>query len=589
MNKRRVKRKCLCLTLNCAQRTSVSVLLAHTGLQSTILVDSNDLIPSKNGKRGGAKTANSSPFLNNKSKLFNASTPRSIPSSPALGAIGSPSLNARQAPTSVPTPNNLKLEALRTPLAHLLALGETKEADLRKKIRCSSGDLLQVLQRIGLPSRSGPGWGLSDRSYKELDVYKFPYPSNNDRAIAVANAVAAFDRLRLARDDKRWQLLLPKEERGKGKILSKLSLHTGPMQRATPTIQVTDERGAESDVAGNVSSQQNSIRKKAVEKSALGKDGLPKRKPGRPPKSAAAKAQDKETKAPKKKSAATQPEGKYKSAEVIVDSDSDIDMEDIVNPKPQEQKTVAPLTSHKSDVKDSKSITVKARDEPKKKVLPTKPKPQKVTRPVETVKAKPQAAKPVHKPQSQGSPDTSPQKRSPLGSTPPMNASDIDESSSSSSTPLMHQVRKNSLAAQHQKLNGVVRGVVLGDSSKNSLKRKADDGDRHYANSGSSQSSPSHNYFQPATKRHHQDDIANSPPSDSSLSTSPGLPSYMEKAQQFKKYHLKYARLYKQLQQSKVRKQDDLAKIKRMQAVLENLKQEIMSAAVNDIAKAARR
>merc|ERR1711881_404091 len=60
--------------------------------------------------------------------------------------------------------------------------------------------------------------------------------SEEDRQAAIENAIRAFDRMRLPKDDPLWQKLLPKADRGKGITLSKLALKD-PAKMSTPTVK----------------------------------------------------------------------------------------------------------------------------------------------------------------------------------------------------------------------------------------------------------------------------------------------------------------------------------------------------------------
>lgn len=157
--------------------------------------------------------------------------------SPALSAA-SPKPNA---PTSAPGPSSLSIvqKAIRVPLLHLLAVKPAKLQDIVRKIRAPKNDILVVLGKIG--KELGGEWKLSDKSFKELDVFKFPYPSDEIRKHAIDNATRALDRQRLDPKDKIWQKLLPEEERGKGKVVSKLSLGAAAavQKAATPTVKPT--------------------------------------------------------------------------------------------------------------------------------------------------------------------------------------------------------------------------------------------------------------------------------------------------------------------------------------------------------------
>lgn len=148
----------------------------------------------------------------------------SQPPSPSLSAMGTPRLGA--APTSAPlSEDEVRLKAMRKPLVHLLAIGPTTKEEIRSKTHIPKDDLDVILQKVG--KQVDGKWQLAERAFKELDVWNFKYPSESDREATVDNAIRAYDRLRLGKEDNLWQLLLPEEERGKGKVLSRLHLNGG--------------------------------------------------------------------------------------------------------------------------------------------------------------------------------------------------------------------------------------------------------------------------------------------------------------------------------------------------------------------------
>ncbi|KAF2091201.1 hypothetical protein K490DRAFT_33388 [Saccharata proteae CBS 121410] len=161
----------------------------------------------------------------------------SYPSSPALGSTAASPVPGR-APTSAPTSHLPSLQqAIRKPLLHLLAIRPARPTDLVQKLRAPRDDVLAVLRKIARPMGTDDSgeWKLDNKSFKELDVWKFSYPTGNDRQAAIDNAVKAFDRQRLDPQEKEWQLLLPAEERGKGKSLSRLHLGGGEGAEKAPT------------------------------------------------------------------------------------------------------------------------------------------------------------------------------------------------------------------------------------------------------------------------------------------------------------------------------------------------------------------
>ena len=121
-----------------------------------------------------------------------------------------------QAQTSAET--EAKMNALRAPLIHLLALGSDSERNIALKTHAPVDLCLRILQRIGNRARAGNHWQLVDDIYRELDLWKFPYGSQKDRDTAIENAKAAFVRLSLPAGAPEWDLLVKPEDRGKVKV-----------------------------------------------------------------------------------------------------------------------------------------------------------------------------------------------------------------------------------------------------------------------------------------------------------------------------------------------------------------------------------
>lgn len=128
---------------------------------------------------------------------------------------------------------------MRTVLVHLLAIKPLSEQDIVSYTHIPKSHLAPLLPKIADKSASNT-WELNNKSYKDLDPWTFKYQSEVKRQTVIDNAIRAFDRARLDKDDKHWQLLLPREERGKGKVLSRL--HLGVERRdqlGTPALAAT--------------------------------------------------------------------------------------------------------------------------------------------------------------------------------------------------------------------------------------------------------------------------------------------------------------------------------------------------------------
>jgi RNA polymerase II elongation factor ELL len=152
---------------------------------------------------------------------------RSVPGSPSFAAAWT----SRTAPTSAPLlsssfqgEDKIKLDAISIPLLHILAIRPTTPALASKMLRAPLIDCEKLMHKHARDTRDNNGFKeLKERSYRELDVWKFPYKTQEDRQKAIDHAVQAFDRMRIEKKDHAWQLLLPEGKRGKGKVLSKLN------------------------------------------------------------------------------------------------------------------------------------------------------------------------------------------------------------------------------------------------------------------------------------------------------------------------------------------------------------------------------
>ena len=555
--------------------------------RTVFIKDRSTLPPIKGEKRPRNKTA--ALLKSHRVGLFNKNnaTTRSMPASPSLGASKS-SLPSAAALTSVPAPldeKSKKLQALKTPLLHLLAVRPVSVKFLSQTLNCTTDECMQVLSKFGKEARLDPSkFDLTDRGFKELDVWAFKYPSQDDRQAAIDRAVSAYDRLRLSREEKIWQVLLPKEERGKGKILSKLQLHNGPIQKvSTPRINVqpTEDSNNGGYATGNDSetrrdrlapsdaepmarsASQDPIKKKRVsEKEAQSKRLLSKNPKKATPAVKAKESKPAKGKEVKKETLAT--EGKIKSAEFVHDSDEDVEMEDTITLDVQSVKPKATTNAGKVPPKKLAKTTTKSASNP------VNPRTVEVDGRKEqtSVPGSKARGKPTPSPSSSGTKHglsdanrgstsmkrtyshqrttSSPIKPSPLGSSPPTNASDFDNegpsllASSSSSSPLMTQARNNSDTPTHKP--GVARKIVkpVQNTSEHTLKRKANDLDSGIHDHDTSIA----NDHEPVAKRH-QTSAVSPPTSDRSGSVSPPVAGQMiEQAQKFKAYWAKYEQLY---------------------------------------------
>jgi len=147
-----------------------------------------------------------------------------------LGAI-------TRTPAQTSAETEAKMNALRAPLIHLLALGSDSERNIAMKTHAPVDLCLRILQRIGNRARAGNHWQLVDDIYRDLDLWKFPYGSQKDRDLAIENASAAFARLGLPKDAPEWDLLVNPVERGRVKAGPPPS--TLPKQKPLPNLNIS--------------------------------------------------------------------------------------------------------------------------------------------------------------------------------------------------------------------------------------------------------------------------------------------------------------------------------------------------------------
>lgn len=528
-------------------------------------------------------------------RLLRTAASRSLTSSPTLGAPKSPA--PVPTPTSAPssqTKTSTRLDAMKTPFIHLLAIRAVSTKFLARQTRSTIEDCATLAQKYGVENRlNREKFDLKDKAYKNLDVWDFPYPTQEDRQEAIENAISAFDRMRISRTDKLWQMLLPKEERGKGKCLSRLNLRAGPIKKpALPKAQVdgSDDTGKDSDTTGNETDRRTGTGAASKGSSAASRSAAttPKSRIEKEPAKKAAKGKSANNstltgRITKKTGGnpAAKSESKFKSAEYVRDSDDeDDDMPDaasspLTRPPPSKQtKTAAPKKSQ-APVKPRSAATTTAA------TTKASSKPQTATPKLESSRT-------ASSKQPASRLSTSPQKPSPLGSSPPANASDVfgrsrsnsnNQSSSSSSSPLISQLARTNKAIsgtfpRTAKPATTTNGVSRPVSVSNPLKRKAES-DRLAAppvTAGRTTGNLEH-------KRRRAVSTASS--GGSTGSASPPMSQELlrqklwDKSQQFKQFYAKYSALHTKLETQANPSHADLEKLQKQHARLHQMKQEI--------------
>lgn len=143
----------------------------------------------------------------------------SLPTSPSLHDITSPSLN----PTLTASQQAMeRAKEQRVILVHELAAKDRSTEYLRKKWEGNEHDFRPTLEKVAEHNAASDTWTMRKTYWKELDVWSYNYPSQEERQNAIDNAIRQYDKQRLSSSEAVWQKLLPKEERGRGKCLSRL-------------------------------------------------------------------------------------------------------------------------------------------------------------------------------------------------------------------------------------------------------------------------------------------------------------------------------------------------------------------------------
>ena len=546
----------------------------------------------------------------NHRRLLSQGVTRSSPASPSLTASRSPS-HLTSLSVSAPPEDDAKrqkLQAIRVPLVHLLATRPLSARYLSQKINCTEADCKEILKKVGQRGLDDSKFDLAKQAYKELDVWSFDYSSQDDRELAIGKAISAFDRQRIGKDDHLWQMLLPRAQRGKGKCLSKLNLQAGQAKKAmTPKINVQDtdrpptaskastlegdksHRLAPSDAEPMARAQSQSQHKKSSvkDKEAQGKKvaEVAAKKPIALSK--VTKANNISNTAKKTVTKPGIPQGKIKSAEFVHESDDDSD-DQVSAPKKSTPKAVSrPTPTHSSTTASKPKAPAQKEDRPKfereesavaKKGIAMKKLPStgSSTESKSNKSDSSQEAVPMAKSQSRQRTTSSPHKPSPLGSSPPANASDMDVDvqspppSSRSSTPLIAQAQKTKIP------NGIKQNPGhLRTPSDSPLKRKANELDSGIHDHSGMTANDRNTTKRPKTSP------MSPPTSDSSTGGRKVAPlnsakrSTVDMAKQFKRIYEKYYKTDRELRAMERPPPDRVVELVKMRNKLIQMKTEI--------------
>lgn len=211
--------------------------------------------PAPNGKSTAKRTAGSlQKALSDRRSPFNRSSLSPLPTSPAISNAGSPSLLPTDAASQQVAEKN---KQARSPIIHELAFKEQSYDMLWQKYPGSSeADFKNALDKVADLDEDTHNYILRKKYWRELDVWRHDYASDEERQQAIDNAIRQFDKMRLSTTEPEWERLLPREERGQGRILSKVQVSIAK-GAAAPKIRVqkADDSSAESGHANHYSSE----------------------------------------------------------------------------------------------------------------------------------------------------------------------------------------------------------------------------------------------------------------------------------------------------------------------------------------------
>ncbi|KAI1492800.1 hypothetical protein F5X96DRAFT_677542 [Biscogniauxia mediterranea] len=428
-------------------------------------------IPKRGGK-GKLPTGKSA-----MSTVLSSSTTRSLPTSPALNGVSSPN-PAFSASQQVLEKN----KGQRLVLVHELAARDRTLEYLKDAWMGPEEEFQSTLEKVANYEAPAKKYSLNKKYWKELDVWNYDYDSPEDRQAAIDNAIKQYDKQRTGTSDPAWERLLAPDDRGKGIILSKLqaTLAKGNITPA-PRISVQKpEEGAKSDAdskaKGEAMSRSNSQPTSNKPKKVSEREAQTKRLLSSNPKKPAPKK-------PTSKVKAAEEKGKrVLSEEFVFDSDSSGDEAPLSQstsvapkPKPVERPVERPVEKVAEKPKPSPAPSPTPVMKPKAKPVVRAPrapvkasattnssqkrtredddsssssgaplskriKPKELPRPVSDARAsKHRASDASQNSRATGttgagsssfsikSKNTSPAKSSPLASSPPTNASDLDD------------------------------------------------------------------------------------------------------------------------------------------------------------------
>ncbi len=408
---------------------------------------------------------------------------RSTPSSPFLGASQSPAIGPTSASKSSVSKDQIRLNAIKIPFLHLLAVKPLTPKVLAETLRASEEDCEKLVRKYGKDVQEANGkQELKEKAYRELDLWRFPYPSQTDRPTAIDRSISAFDRMRISTSDLIWETLLPVKERGKGKgsELSRLKIGQAGLNGVTPKLgwgqggpqSVTDTETDQGKPAGKAKGSRTKTKPRSGTNEELEKDSTVRKGATKQLKEV---VHGKDTLKREKKK--PQPNGKFKSSEVVEDSDEEL--EGVKTPSEDTMKSKkASNTKIKTSTRDqsSKPTTAIPSTKPTTSSSNASAKVSGTLMP-NSAMARPRSESITNQKSPRLRTDSSPQKPSPLASSPPTNATDLDNTQSSKTNSLSSAISSPAISRPRDRGQKSSAPSKTSDSklASSTLKRKAED------------------------------------------------------------------------------------------------------------------
>ncbi|TDZ60552.1 hypothetical protein CTRI78_v004911 [Colletotrichum trifolii] len=497
---------------------------------------------------------------------------KSSPSSPALVAVGSPQTNPVLSASQQVVE---KFKEQRSMIVHELAVQDQTSNYLEGLWEGKQEDFKPALEKVAQFEAGTQKWSLRKNYWKELDVWKYDYDTQDTRQKAIDNAIRQFDKMRLATTEPEWQKLLPKEERGKGKILSKLQANIAKASSAAPPPKIKVQKA---DDATSDNGDEDVLKTKGGESMSRSSSNP---LPPKPKKADTAKRLLSTTRkavppkpAPKaKEKPPTGKNGRVLSAEFITNSDSDSES--------SEDKPMASIAAAKPrPVPASLPKKPDTSLPPKPKIAPPKPR----ARPVEKPAERP-VQKSIERPRERSA-ERPREAIKTVKSQPPkrQREEEADDSSSSSGAPLAK--RAKSKAPLKAPVNLKQRPADASHASpRNSSGVSYKSKNTSPAKSSPLASSPPTNASdleQAAPRKRKAVEVSDSSSVDSARAPTAApkrqrmlSPELVTKATRFKQYYQKYEALHWEIADMRNPPQDKMSNLLEMRERLKNMKTEI--------------